>query len=144
MAVGIVTILGLLPHGMEMSRKTVNEQVFTRIFDEVVGQIQASDWTTLGGIVEKQGVNYFYDEQGLTTDLDDEITYVAHVQVPQEDLNAGGVNLIPSNSTTQLSRDLRRVIIHIVQTEKKELDFEKVPKGMAQRKFTYLATKMRE
>ena len=37
MAMGVVTILGLLPHGMEMSRKTANEQAETRIVDQLVG-----------------------------------------------------------------------------------------------------------
>lgn len=126
MALGVVTILGLLPHGLEMSRQTANEQAETRIVDLVVGELQAVNWATLNNNAPQ--VRYF-DDQGLElikgqtggNEFKQQLTYVVQVATPALDVK------LPTNDTDtgrQVSKNLRRVIVKMVAAPLPDFNFD--------------------
>ncbi len=123
MALGVVTILGLLPHGLELSRKTANEQAETRIVDVIVGELQSTDWSNLQPAPK---IRYF-DDQGLELMRDqmggDEfkmlLNYVAQVTTPALDVK------LPTNTPALApSKNLRRVIIKMISAPLPEFNFD--------------------
>jgi len=164
MALGVVTILGLLPHGMEMSRKTANEQAETRIVDQMVGELQASDWDTMGGVVavtSGNGVIRLFDDQGMeitgsSADIAESLTYVARVSVqfPNEKgagtPRASGVIYIPavgagmpmsSNKGAVLNNYIRRVRIEVATSPDPAFNFDNPPPAIAVKSFSQLVAK---
>lgn len=146
MALGVVTILGLLPHGMEISRLTANELAENRIVDVLIGDLQAMDWVTLNAAAGDVAVteNRFFDDQGLSLDdasdaeLDGLLSYVAKVEIPPLNVD------LPTNSpATLINSNLRRVIIRVAATPLKDFDFENPPPAVDVRTFTQLIAKTR-
>jgi uncharacterized protein (TIGR02598 family) len=148
MAVGVVTILGLLPHGMEMSRKTANEQAETRIVDQLVGEAQASDWETMGGVVtNSQGITRFFDDQGLiipssSDSVSELLTYVARVRMSDSDEATSGMQL-PSKNNKATNKNLRRVLVEVAATPDQSFNFDAPPVGIPVKRVTQLVAKMR-
>jgi uncharacterized protein (TIGR02598 family) len=154
MALGVVTILGLLPHGMEMSRKTANELAENRILDALVGDIQSMDWTYLELQTNKGGpltaANRLFDDQGLEIREGDPeaevaLSYVARVEVP-----TGDVSLPTNAATSRLNHNgapgnpnLRRVTVKIASVPLKTFNFDEPPPGVTYKTFTQLVAKMR-
>lgn len=140
MALGVVTILGLLPHGMEMSRKTANELAETRIIEQIVGEMQASDWTVLEA---NKGVERrYFDDQGLELaqggDLVARLSYVAESTVNELDVK------LPSNApSVQDNKNLRRVRVRVIGVPLPDVNFENPPPGVPVKSFTQLVAKMR-
>lgn len=135
MALGVVTILGLLPHGLEMSRKTANEQAETRIVDAIVGELQTTDWETLEDL--NQEVRY-YDDQGLeitrsSSDFNVLLSYVVQVDVPDKDV------VLPTNSNqTSVNQNLRRVIIKMIAAPLVDFNFDTPNSAIPVRVFSQL------
>jgi len=144
MALGVVTILGLLPHGMEISRKTANELAETRIIEQLVAELQSSEWDDIEGA--KQTISAqtrYFDDQGLElaetdSDLEALVTYVARVRVP--DLNVR----LPTNATAiSENQNLRRVTIEVASVPLTNFNFDDPPAGVAVKTFTQLLARMR-
>lgn len=140
MALGVVTILGLLPHGLEMSRKTANEMAEARIIEHIVGEMQSAEWAALH--TYGQQVRYF-DDQGLelpnlaTAEAQFSLNYVVRVEVPPLDV------LLPTNTTTvPIDQNLRRVMIRIVAAPLPDFDFNSPPPGVPVKIFTQLIANM--
>ncbi len=140
MALGVVTILGLLPHGLEMSRQTANEQAETRIVDLVVGELQAVNWSSLNNTTPK--IRYF-DDQGLELlqgqtggdEMKQQLTYVVQVTTPQMDVK------LPTNDTDtgrQVSQNLRRVIVKMVAAPLPDFNFDAPTSSVPIKIFTQL------
>lgn len=124
MALGVITILGLLPHGLEMTRKTANEQAETRIVDQIVGELQSADWSGLQSQIGTPQRRYF-DDQGLEItqsgnggDFNTLLTYVVEVTLPQLDVK------LPSNGTAAPNQNLRRVIIKMIAAPMMNFNFD--------------------
>jgi uncharacterized protein (TIGR02598 family) len=149
MALGVVTILGLLPHGMEMSRKTANEQAETRIVDQLISEVQAADWSTMSGIVGSSngsGVLKYFDDQGLELGTGsgnlDNLVYLARVRL----LNANEITQgarIPSTSNLA-NPFLRRVQVEVAVTQDQQFNFDQPPPAIPVRRFTQLIAKTRK
>ncbi|MDZ4286401.1 MAG: Verru_Chthon cassette protein B [Prosthecobacter sp.] len=145
MALGVVTILGLLPHGMEITRLTANELAENRIVDGIVSDLQAMDWVTLNDAAGAADVvgNRYFDDQGLSLDEGDpelgaELSYVAHVEIPEMDV------LLPSNARLPaINQNLRRVVIKVAATPLQQFDFENPPPAVTVRTVTQLIAKTR-
>jgi uncharacterized protein (TIGR02598 family) len=144
MALGVVTILGLLPHGLEVTRKTANELAESRIVDTILGDLQAMDWTKLNdaaGDAEVVG-SRFFDDQGLVINKGDEelpaiLSYVADVQIPELDVH------LPTNAANPADNsNLRRVIIRVAATPKQDIDLQN-PGGVAVHTYTQLIARTR-
>jgi uncharacterized protein (TIGR02598 family) len=144
MGLGVVTILGLLPHGLEMSRRTANEQAQTRIVDQIVGELQASDWSTLGGIVGSGAGQqvYQFDDQGLRTSQSQYTTYVARVKLTEQTEAANGA-IMPSNKGNTRNQNLRRVSIDVAAVQNVNFNFDNPPPAAQMKRFTSLIAKMR-
>lgn len=150
MAVGVVTILGLLPHGMEMSRKTANEQAETRIVDQLIGELNATDWTTMSGLVSagNAGITRFFDDQGLEItgsagSIQELLNYVARVSFVDSAEAAKGMPM-PSKSGRAINPNLRRVQIEVAPVPDPQFNFESPPPGIKVRTFTQLVAKIRK
>ena len=144
MALGVVTILGLLPHGMEVSRKTANELAESRIVDSIVGDLQGVKWGA-GGLPETEviGQNRYFDDQGLEIepndpDLEGLLSYVVNVELPPMDVR------VPTNQVgAPANVNLRRVVIRIISAPLKEFNFASPPPGVPVKTYSQLIAKMR-
>lgn len=143
MALGVVTILGLLPHGLEMSRRTANEQAETRIVDQIVGELQASDWASLGGLLDNGETRIRFDDQGLKISNPSLTTYVARVTLTEGAERTQGM-LVPSNKGGgERNKNLRRVKIEVAATQSNDFNFDNAPPAAVVKRFTCLVAKMR-
>jgi uncharacterized protein (TIGR02598 family) len=155
MALGVVTILGLLPHGMEVSRKTANELAEGRIVDTVVGDLQAMTWEKVQDAAGSQngpygGTAVHFDDQGLRINRDQALTeqsYIARVKVPQLDSSnpkETGAVILPTNDPAQpYHRNLRRVIIEVASTPLVDFNFDEPPTGVPVRRYAHVIANMR-
>lgn len=135
MALGVVTILGLLPHGMEMSRKTANEQAETRILDQIVGELQTTNWDSVGQFGKQ---TRYFDDQGLeitngNQDFDVLLSYVAEVNVPDAD-----VKLPTNRDGVDVNHNLRRVMVKLISKPLRNFDFNSPTAGVQVKVFTQL------
>ena len=113
MSMAVTVLLGLLPHGLEMSRKAGISAGEARVTTEILGELSQVDWTALASY---DGDKFYFDDQGVR--LDDaaglDISYVARVQLP-EPMNLPG--------SAAASADLRRVVIDIASTPDRSFKF---------------------
>ena len=140
MALGVVTILGLLPHGLEMSRKTANEMAEARIIEHIVGEMQSTEWQSLN--TYGQQTRYF-DDQGLelpnlnSAESRFALNYVVRVEVPALDVR------LPTNSaSTPIDQNLRRVTIRMVAAPLPDFNFNSTSSGVPVKTFTQLIANM--
>lgn len=146
MGLGVVTILGLLPHGLEMSRKTANEQAQTRIVDQITGELQASNWTTMGGVVgpgSGSGIVMQYDDQGLRTRDGTLATYVARVRLTNSQEETTGMQMPGKTSQGVNNPNIRRVNIEVATSQSANFNFDNPPAAAPVKRFTSLVAKMR-
>ena len=119
-ALGIVSLLGLLPQGMEMSRKTTNIAAESRIMQNIVSDLQASDWSQ---IASAAGIRT-YDDQGvrLSSQADDTrwISYVAKVEF------APAGSTMPGAGAAAADPYLQRVIVRTAESSTPTFDFASV------------------
>ena len=140
MALGVVTILGLLPHGLEMSRKTANEMAEARIIEHIVGEMQGTSWQSLN--TYGQQMRYF-DDQGLelpnlnSAEARFALNYVVRVDVPPLD-----VQLPTNRAATTPEAHLRRVTIRMVAAPLPDFNFSSPPPGVPVKNFTQLIANM--
>lgn len=150
MAMGVVTILGLLPHGMEMSRKTANEQAETRIVEQLVGEMQSADWTTMGGLLGSGSgeIKAYFDDQGLRlantgVDAGSQMVYLARVIFADQSDVTNGAPLPGKDYKAVPNKNLRRITVEVAVTQNPLFDFENPPPGVPVRRYTQLVGKMR-
>lgn len=137
-AVGIVSILGLLPHSLETIKKTGNLTSEARILQKIAGEYNLGGWNETAGTTSE--VQYF-DDQGVevkTTDPDFEtrFVYVAELNVPALDTR------LPSTSGGVVEQNLRRVIVKIAPVPVRDFNFEAAPENSF-RTYTLLVAKMK-
>lgn len=117
-ALGIVSIMGLMPQGLETSRRTSNIAAQTRIMQEVIGDLQSMDWNSLDNYVLSQPTRS-YDDQGIRITTPDRfVSYVAHLDLMHD-------TTVPQTSTGNSGPGpyLRRLVVKIASTSKTTFDF---------------------
>lgn len=62
-ALGIISILGLMPQGLEMSRKTGQISAHRQIVEQIIRDLDQTDWANLPGA--SVVVTKYFDDQGL-------------------------------------------------------------------------------
>lgn len=114
MSLAVTVLLGLLPHGLEMSRKAGVSAGEARITTEILGELSQVDWTALATYDNKK---FYFDDQGvrLSESAGLEIAYVARVQLPVP-MNLPGAS-VPSDN-------LRRVVLDIASTPNTKFEFK--------------------
>lgn len=139
MALGVVTILGLLPHGLEMSRKTANEQAETRIVDTIVGELQTTEWSALN---DQRKTSRYFDDQGLEIERSSSgfnmlLSYVVQVDIPDADV------ILPTNDTQDgVNQNLRRVVVKMIAAPLMDFNFDSPTSGIPVRVFSQLIANM--
>jgi uncharacterized protein (TIGR02598 family) len=113
-ALAIITLLGLLPQGLEMSRKTSLLTNNSSILEQIVRNLENMQWTDLqaqtNGLVTK-----YYTEQGLEVAADSkEISYVAQLDYSNQ-------ASLPQTETTQPY--LCRVVIRVASSSSPNFTF---------------------
>src|SRR3954466_12523600 len=79
-ALGLIAILGLMPQGMEMSRKTGELSTHRQINEQIINNLNQKSWNELLG--QNAPELHFYDDQGLeVTTMSPMRAIVAQVQV---------------------------------------------------------------
>jgi len=93
-ALGLIAILGLMPQGMEMSRKTGELSTHRQINEQIINNLNQKSWNELLG--QNAPELHYYDDQGLeVTTMSPMRAIAAQVQVrtlTQQTLPAGGPN----------------------------------------------------
>lgn len=120
MAVGIVAIsalavVGLLPHGLAVTKKTGDLTYQTRIFQQIVSEHQAMPWSLITGtgagkdkrLYDYQGVELTGGQSGLTS-------FVVETEVVND-----GVNL-PGGTENE---NLRRLVVRIANSTSSSYSF---------------------
>ena len=127
MALGLVAVLGLLPHGLAMTKKTSDLTYQTRIFQHLLSEYQSMPWEALEGASTGGGAQLrYFDYQGieLTSNSTDQqeilLSYVASV-----DINPSPVELPHVNGQSRANDHLRRLVVRIAATPNRDFDFKK-------------------
>ena len=79
MGLAVTALLGLLPHGMEMSKKAANAGAQSRIIDFVRGELAHYKLDVLKAMTTE--VRFFFDEEGMRIDDADNVSLVSYVSV---------------------------------------------------------------
>ncbi len=111
-AMAIVLLLGLVPTGLTSIRDAGNTLAEARIFQQIVGEIQGSDWGSAGSsagsadplsyslLRDYNGSRRFFDDQGTPLDQSQSrsarLAYVARIA-----LNQAGAVAVPGGQPSQ-------------------------------------------
>ena len=118
-ALGIVSIMGLMPQGLETSRKTGNIAAQSRIMQEVTGDLESMDWASLDNYVLANPTRT-YDDQGVRlnsgTGAQGLVSYVAHVDLKND-------AILPQTGVLSRSIFMRRLVVKIANTGRTDFDF---------------------
>jgi uncharacterized protein (TIGR02598 family) len=117
-ALGIITCLGLLPEGLEMSRRTAELAINSNILEQVIRDVETAGWPYLsaqsaGGAKVKK---YFNDQGTEVERASIDLTYVVEIDysVPA---------YLPAVAPA-IELNLRRLIIRMATSANPEYDFE--------------------
>lgn len=112
-ALAIITLLGLLPQGLEMSRKTALLSTNNSILEQIVRNLENVQWTTIPAT--GTATKYFTD-QGLEVGSDSkEISFVSQIDYAQQ-------ASLPLNETDEPY--LRRVVIKVASSSNPSFTFD--------------------
>lgn len=127
-ALGFVTLLGLLPTGLNMARETSQMSTGARIIQKLSGEMQSVAWEdiTWKGY---SPLRYFTSEgteltASDSTDPDQlalQLAYVASVQIPDQPLDVVLPGSVGGNQST--AQYLRRVRICVASSNDPAFDF---------------------
>lgn len=128
-SLGILTLLGMIPQGLDMARDGSRSLSEIRIVQQIVGEAQLSDWAKYmeeNGPAAAGRSNRCFDDQGVeiprgSPDMDMRLAYVARLQVQD------GYVSMPGNSTSTAgagpAQDIRRLKIEVASSTNPEFDF---------------------
>lgn len=122
MALGITAILGLLPHGLAMTKKTADLTYQTRIFQQILSEYQAKPWSQItGGIAGGAEPLRYFDYEGIELRNGQEalLSFVAQIELPSSPVT------LPSTATPAPNDNLRRLLVRIAATPDRNFDFER-------------------
>lgn len=129
-AIGLITLLGIIPGGLESVRLAGQTTAEARIASQVLGELQLSDW---GSVNRQNGVwsnlsllgakRWYFDDQAnplsdsaATNDSDMRLAYVVRVRV------VGPTRL---SGATEAAADMQRVQVDISVTTNAAYDFSR-------------------
>ena len=124
MALAITALLGLVPHGLEMSRKAANAASETRIVDTILGQLSNIPFNN---VKDQDKMELHFDDQ--VEEVDDTVdanqsTYIARVLVANPPGGPTGFTL-PGSPAGQA--EMWRVQVQIVQSPLRHFNFDAAP-----------------
>jgi uncharacterized protein (TIGR02598 family) len=116
-ALGLIAILGLMPQGMEMSRKTGEMTAHRQINEHIINNLNQKAWADLIAGANNNNLKYF-DDQGLevaSTSPMQAITAQFRIQP------LTGATALPAGSHNELN--LARVTVNIATTTDPSFQF---------------------
>lgn len=124
-ALAIITLLGLMPQGLEMSRKTGVLTLNSNIIEQIIRDLENTQFSLLpaqgtgaatggGNAIPEKSRRYFNDQGQQVSQDSKEITFVAEIDFSQ-----------PASlpRTEQVQRYLRRVIIRVATSANANFQF---------------------
>lgn len=115
-ALAIITLLGLLPQGLEMSRKTALLSTNNSILEQIVRNLENMQWSDIDKLRATPTAKYYTDEGLEVASNSKEISYVAEITVK------------PTSETSLPAADqnqqyLARVVIKLVSSSNTNYQF---------------------
>lgn len=131
-ALGIITCLGLLPEGLEMSRKTAQLAINSNILEQIIRDAENASWPVLkpahglpasypmqtdGGTASGAPLRLLYDFQGSKVEATSgQISFVAEV-------GFSGTCVLPGNPSSANEPFLARLVIRVANSQDPEFQF---------------------
>lgn len=129
-AMGFITLLGLLPQGLNMARDTAQMSTGARIIQKLSGEMQSASWADItwkgyGPLryFTAEGSEIVSAESADPQMLATQVAYVASVELPEQPLDV----LLPAGTGTAqtVAKYLRRVRINVASSNDTQFDFAK-------------------
>jgi uncharacterized protein (TIGR02598 family) len=125
-ALGLVTLLGLLPVGLEMSRKTGELGAQRHIMEKISHDLEQMSWADLRTLMgQPAGEVHFFDDQGMEV-VSGALTasYVVNVKVNKLNVTLPGVAYTTSNDDGEKAENyLAEAIVKIATSTSPGFDF---------------------
>lgn len=135
-SMGFITLLGLLPQGLDMARRSADMAAEVRIMRKLAGELQSTSWDKINW--SGYGPTRYFNDQAVeltAAELADPeaaftLTYVASVHVPGTPLDLA----LPSKGTVVRVASgpqsyARRVHIAVTSATRADFDFSKAERG---------------
>ncbi|MBE7496323.1 MAG: Verru_Chthon cassette protein B [Verrucomicrobiaceae bacterium] len=115
-AVGIITCLGLLPEGLEMSRRTAELAINSNILEQVIRDVENAGWPYLS--TQNGQTRKYFNDQGTEVQRDStDLTYVVEIDysIP--------AYLPATTPAAGLQTNLKRLIIRMATSTNPDIQF---------------------
>lgn len=115
LAVAMVSLLGMLTRGVGTMKKAADLATESRIVQQLIDEVQATDWDRLDAVVaEASFQTRYFDDQGIITSRGRQI-YTTRIYLDQSPDDTGPAFGLPGDEAVGVDRksDLRRVIVRI-------------------------------
>ncbi len=126
---GLTSILGLVPEGLNTMKKAGDVATETRITQQILSTLTQAEWKDEKGkdvISDLDGTKYYYDDLAMEVSKDDPfLAYVAEVDVPESDI------ALPADSigTSKSNEYLRRVNVKVTNRSSPSFNFDEAEPG---------------
>ena len=107
-AIGMLSVVALLPTGMETLRVSANETAQARISQEIIARLQGTDWDQTNNLADFQGQLFYFDRQGNQTSS----TTPDAIFTAKLDVSTDGPQL-PAANNCGLNQNLRAVTLKV-------------------------------
>ncbi len=128
-ALGLTSVIGLLPQGVETLKKAGDVSTETRITQHILASIATADWVNAAGADiltgEFEGRRYYFDDLAVELNASNpgpDVAYVAEVSLPQAD-----ISLPASGGSAAADPYLRRVMVKVRNSSSPSVDFKSAP-----------------
>lgn len=132
-ALGFITLLGLLPQGLDMARRSANLASEARIVQKLSNELQSASWEDLSW--QGYGPKRYFNDQAMEIPLSElsdpevafTLSYVACVYLPEDGLDLAlpaGKGGSKTAATSAPQNYARRVGIAVVPTSQPGYDFK--------------------
>jgi uncharacterized protein (TIGR02598 family) len=125
MGFAITALLGLIPHGLKMSRQAADAGAMTRIIDDLSAKIYRNTRAELTALIASGGQLQF-DEQGILLDQTEAATrsvYVARVMLNPNNIGLTGEGVKVSGQETVIG-----VLLQIASSPLRDFNFDTATK----------------
>lgn len=125
-ALGLTSVLGFLPQGLNTLKKAADISTETRISQQIISNVTNAEWVDAAGqdLLTRtyQGRRYYFDDLAVELDARDPgpyVAYVAEVEMPVQDVS------LPAVAQTSAGVDpyLRRVEVKVTNAASTAFDF---------------------
>ena len=142
-SLGFVTMLGVMPHGLQLARSSAELSAESRIKQKLVGELLTASWEQLDWT--GYGPTRYFNDQGIELtqkdvsggiDGDMAVVYLASIEMPEEPLD---FHLPAGGQPSPVQKYLRRVKICVATSSDPEFNFRSAPSRRVRTFTTILA-----